>query len=631
MEHNNYRPLKKNKLDEIEFVKWNIISRILNMDYFNKEIIISSLKEIALKSISINLHLNYQICLKNSWKLPNIISDLIFSYVTETNTFSKKMENFFKHKLFTGIKFEFNEKTVQFFSSKVTTIQNIIIEEKSFKKIINFDFLNEHQLDILSINNLKNFSLINCQFSLTSDHLFLNSSVCFNENREVCQVFFSNFLLKNSLHIRNMSNFFFYKNLSKLIENSHLCLKSITFQSCFFPLDSLAYLQDAIGKLKNLEEINFYPLKLNESVQYEFSKFLKNILISTKKTLTKLSLQFNNKQFIYESLTTVLQQLMCLQIISFDFTQSSSNQQEELINTLRMYNSYSLTSINFTFKKLNVSSLVILLRNCQNLKKLNIQCSKQFTGDVKQLVNFFKSSIETLIEFYFEFKYYKFRVFSENYQKYSMEDFSSSIALLDVDSSMEMQILFNLTLELIDHFRDKVKRFQIISYVPTKDLNSAAYAIGYLKKLNVLDLSGNEWSTKNLRIIKNGLKGNCDKISEIKFINCNLNYEKGIELSEIIAECKYLKIVDLSNNHQLNKSLDKIFSSLSSSKDTLNLLNLNNSYVNDNQKFILENNLKYFKNYPENFTLIYVKKHQFVLNDVLQFLDQKCIFSIDIE
>lgn len=110
--------------------------------------------------------------------------------------------------------------------------------------------------------------------------------------------------------------------------------------------------------------------------------------------------------------------------------------------------------------------------------------------------------------------------------------------------------------------------------------------------LNEILLKKNKRIVKGFEQILIGLSLSSSTLSLIEFSECNLQYEDGLKLAELLEKCTFLKKVYLRNNIYLGDGFEKMCNGLRSSSSTLLKLDFTECYFSEQQGLWLGDLLK---------------------------------------
>lgn len=227
-----------------------------------------TLKYISLKSISSNLNLNYLICLKNNWKIPEYIGNKIFQFYIKNNKVLMKNDvKFFYGKINSISLIELNEKLC-FFQKSFLKFNKRSIKEINDKNCANSSI----DYSIILKNILKDTRNIENIYLNCNNYTDINDIIDLLENS--CQTMkyihltsfqrsdhFGGFLEKcDSLEkvCLEDSNFpKIHSNISKWISNSINTITELIIRNIEFNIDDL---MTSLSICSSLESLNIYGI-----------------------------------------------------------------------------------------------------------------------------------------------------------------------------------------------------------------------------------------------------------------------------------------------------------------------------------------------------------------------------------
>lgn len=143
-----------------------------------------TLTKICLKSISLNLYLNYKICENNGFKIPESVGDKIFEYVNVSRNKIEIHDSKIFQKSIMDISKFYCGKCIDGYEFNTTCF-------------ISYDFLNNHRLEEFSIRKLENFTVYSLFFRVFTKKLQIEHVQKFmDSNDEEIESFF-----KDSFHV----------------------------------------------------------------------------------------------------------------------------------------------------------------------------------------------------------------------------------------------------------------------------------------------------------------------------------------------------------------------------------------------------------------------------------------------
>lgn len=562
-----------------------------------------NLKEFCLEIVCSNLYLNYIVCKKKKWKIPNPIADLIFDlFIKKIKINDEKDLYFFKKEITSLRKFVITSKLLPFLNIFCEIDVNHIKELKICVDDLNQD-KNDQLIDILKIFlNLEKISIT----SLISDSKFsnifdgfislkikdINLADC---NIDQVQCYSLSRLFKrchqlervNISHNVNMLGGFAY--LCETLENSWRFLKEIDFCKCYLDGGQSKELANFLVKCSNLEFVNlagnhfpemellllcealkrssstlqillFGECNLNENCGKEIGNFLGNC-----KNIKKIDL-FDNA-IIGDGLIN----------ISDGLTKSSM-----VLNTLNL----SGCRIN----EIQSKSLGNLLKNCSNIEDFNISFNKNCGKGISDICQGLSNSGEKLKKVHFTGCN-----LNEHQSSYigHMLDKCNRIQIFMIAFNPNMS---NGGLSIMNRLKKSFSTLKSIDFCSCNLEENHGHALGKTLKccsnIESISLGGNKNMDDGFCTICEGLSNSKYTLSNIYLRNCSFSERQGEHLGSLLLKCKKIKWMNLSFNPYMEKGLDEIVKGLLSSSTTLRYVLLENCRLNEREKNLFRDSLK---------------------------------------
>lgn len=517
---------------------------------------VKSLKRICLKAVSLNLNLNYKVCEKHGFKIPMQIGDDIIIYLKKCNKILKNDET----RMFKKEVMDFST-----FYSQIFTVEY-------------FDFLNNHHLKYLELENLENFNIKERECQIFTKELSLNIGKITKELKDVFK--------KTSLNVEKKITIF-SSNITKkmnsiffVLNNAKETLQSIEITFSKFTKEGFLNFCLEIMNFKQLKEFSFdfpsttmkknefhenqFDINLSED-QKNFGRKLKILKIpciffmfnsNFVKNLTNLELFHVHQRFCYDSVDVNFmvevfkslsrQQFPVLKDIYFTFDESNENLQEEF---------------------------VLFFGNLKNLRYIQIQAHFSVENLKLKLVDYLTNSCDSLQEFRLPY------FFTDEAERDVLEKIIGKCTAL---KAINLDILeypyndsVNLLLKLMKNCKSTIEKLDLISEISDDEWFYSN--IPKFKRLNYVNITktrgidSRNFSPLN-KFLTRFFEDHKDTLTKIEIID----YDDAVENSSrndkseyftSISKCYKLESFSVYSQDRRN-DLDKIF--------TNSFLNFNN-------------------------------------------------------
>lgn len=529
-----------------------------------------TLKELCIENICYNLHINYKIVRKKSWRIPVAIGDILF-------------ENLMK------IKEIITENDLLIFNKEFTTLKNIKLNGKQLKNIKSYDFLNNHNLDNLIMDEIK-FSIKNINMKINIKNILIRKVDFFNKNFKLLKNLNLNFIIHNSIIIEDMKNKIYFDLLNSIIQNSCKSLKVLSMKNCYFSIYFLKKLSKSVKKLKYIQELQFSPLTTHSYFDDEYGIFFNGILYSYK-NLRILDLRYYSlHNSIYNYLDEFLTYLTCLNEFLFRFNSSEFPFQNHILNSLEYYHSKNLRKLSLYFLHFpieTIKNLIKLLKNCNKLEDIYLDSlCKTCSTDREKIIDSLLSSKNTLKIINLDLKFFDKELYAKNFCNILQN--STNLNKLKITSkNFHRQIIpgilkvieiSNNSLTEIDIFYDKSNEKEIIEF---------GNCLNYLKILKIFKLY-------KMKITKNSMDSICtsllslnEHLEELDFTDCHLNDNNSMKLFELLRKCYNLRYLNLSENSLNLNFFQNLLINLNSVKNIIEIIKLRNCQLTEEIGFPL--------------------------------------------
>lgn len=485
-----------------------------------------SLKLITLKKIIRNLNLLCEYYEYYKIIIPHRITQLILYFIIEDRNY-------------------ITVNDLNFFSSSITSINTLYINQIEFKDVKEYKFLNGHQIENLclksiinidnivinlDVNYLKNLTVISCfknsiifkEFLRKLINLNKLSIKIMNKNEYVNNDFFD-YLIKSNCNLEQLKfhlcNFEtncgknFGKFLSKQTKLLKFKISSINLNDNEFGMELFKNID---SKCCSLREITFIDCHINENMSKYFGQFIGNQKHLLKLNLSNTNLKFDKGKNLFENLPS--SSCMNLKELHFSSCKFSSDMTYYLGKFIGHQTQLSFLDLSKTDLRdyIGLNLFKNINSNCCNIMHLNFNECKFCENMTKELGEFisFQTRLSTLNLYRVNLK--------ENIGKYLFDNIPSSCC------NVEQLFLFG-------------SRFS-----PEMTVSLGKY-VGYQKNLSLLCLSLTELDRT---IGKNLFKGiSCNNITHLDLWHCKFSSDMSKELAEFIGCQNQLKILNLTGTN----------------------------------------------------------------------------------
>lgn len=575
---------------------------------------IKRLRDLCLKLICSNLCVTYEICKRNSWKIPTDYGTLIYEYFIENN-------------------YPINENDLNLFTSSITSLKSFFLNGKfndysNFLLNINKDYLRtikcflydyryglKNLLNLLeNCENIEKFELycycnnyplaimeVPNEFNLFINSLNNSSStltelIIFHE--KVIKVDFNIEIIMKNCNKLNIfkfdgliEDFNKYCDIFKSIMSSKNTLKEF-FLTVAFNNHSIRYFYEFLENCQNIEILSIVLYNSHSSFIVEFAKCIQLL----KKNLKSVSISIHHLDLYFNGL------------LEFFLTNFSSIQSIELKNNSNYhhFNCDAIFMTNFPYEYCNENLFAKLCKEetkVDNLKRLEIKKLQiQENSMVKlgkimksvrkieyfeldyvfaygnyqiSLINGLSKNINKfIINFYFNFDTIReYEFFEEFFQRCNYHNMNINIyfqRMEDVENRFSYVIrgisdkMFNLTgISLINANLNSTESFQL------------GDSLRSISTIQFIRLNNNQNMADGFESICNGLVSSGKKLREIQMIDCNLNENHGIYIANLLKSCSNIIVFKIEKNVKFINSLENITNELSKCCHQLKELGIN--------------------------------------------------------
>lgn len=480
--------------------------------------IIKSLEEIALKEVCLDLPLNYEICIKNNWKIPKKIGDDIFKY---SINFSKPL----------------NTKKCRIFQSNITELSEFSVFNRIFE-VDNYDFLNGHHFINLYFRELKNFHFLNPDFRITTKNFsFSNMKIRYFDWSK----FFQNSLIvEESLTLKYItSNTSHFKAICGLIEKCGPQLKELTVIESKMKESQLSMLTSEIFKLTNLEKFKF---RVSCGLKESEGNSILNSLINTAENLQVLKINF---LFSNETLYSLIKHMGSLKKIKLQFKNSKDlNTQAKVFKILRKQFSSSLIGIDFVFEDMNKIGRIEFLKlldECTCLEKINIVllnktdvCSQYIASNLYGCSHTLKS----------------FNVFP-SYPKQFTNDINKlfescpNLKKINLKTMRRLELVLPSVNIAVQNSKNTLAEIQIHDF-NTKNLKLFLPNVTEIVCLKKFTIEESIFCSKSVKVLRKLIETHWDNLTDLTLSQCFEYCHVPIDLLITLTKCSKLRTFDFS-------------------------------------------------------------------------------------
>lgn len=489
-----------------------------------------NLSDLCMKNISLNLYLNYEICSKYSWKIPNELGNLIYKYYFYSTTY--------------------REEDLNFFNGRITSIT------KFDKKYNKYCFIKI--LKIISIENLK-------EIYLSNSHLNEEISKNFGRILENC----------HKIEIIDISQNEFMGNglldICNGLTNSSNNLRRIDFSRCALNSIQSKYISKLLMYCSKIEKIN---LCWNRDLENGLLDIC-NGLINSSSSLREVNLSrcaLDEKQC--EDFAKLLHSAINVEIINLCWNRNMGNGLlcicQGLVNS-----SNSLRELDLSRCDLNGNQskdVSKLLMKCHKLEIISIHFNNNLRDGLLDVCNGLKNSIKTLK---------KINFFWFDLNQYQILDVGriimncSKIETIEIfwNKNVENELL-EICKRLISSSNNLQKIDLSCCYLHENQTRDIAKLLRNYSKIEIINLNGNKNMGDGILNISNQLELSSHSLKEIHFSDCYLNESQSRGIGKLLSNCFALEKISLIWNKNMGKGLSCICEGLISSSNTLKEINL---------------------------------------------------------
>lgn len=516
---------------------------------------LETLENFCLNKICLNLSLNYYLIKNFNIKLPKSFGQKIFN-----NCF--KIINFF------------TENDLKFFNKNISSLKTIDICKKQFKKIKYFDFLNQHNLDNISIGNIDNFYLKNeASFSIITKNLIITNMNCsIVRDINIFNIFLSKCIVTESIvcHLKQNQLFTNYDNL--LFNNNYNSIKILNITGIEVCVHHLYTLKQFFIKNNSLIELSLFINHSSRKNDDSTDINMKNFLLSIPNTIRILHLEFFYfDDDIFENFSIVIKNLINLNEIFIQPMPYDAKMVKEILKSLAIYTSDRLTKIGLIFSEVNYETnkiLVKYLKKFQYLKKVCIRGENFMENDLFfDIISSLNQSAQYIEEFDFLFNGIdtggrEFNKFLPNC--YSLKEFDISYFLDEGTYPYYVLLAMN-------NCRKTINLLKLYHYRLSKDFSEQLSAINLIAVTEIL-LVRVLFDEGSLSYFLSSVKQSATKLKALHIRQCQLTEDDGLIIGKFLRECS-LKFIDIRSNPQLKTGINSIIKELENSKNTLESIN----------------------------------------------------------
>lgn len=523
------------------------------------------LKSICMSKICLNLYFNYQLCKKNSFKVPSAVGQQIFEF--SFNVF---------------VQFEDND--LKFFKREITELRRINLKRQQFGRIKFFDFLNGHVLDELSFGVIEKFYVPNNKFRVKVNKVIIsNLGGKYNNSWKLLNYL----VVVNSIVIRDTeAEFENFNSVINLLNNSEKTLLSLHLDMKNLPIKVLKEINDILMKKNDLEKFaTNLPIE-----NFEFEKYDFDIELICR-NITKLDLNFKNLSIESVELIGKIPRLNSIKISTF---LKDNKITDAFLNTLNEQLCLKIENLYLTFKEITIElseKINDSLANCITLKNIQIKSVDRNNHLNSKIFISLLPSAPFLKTIYLSFKD---PVNVDNAVENFLLECSSLIRFeINLYLAFAIDVKFinhalNSSKETIEIFRisywrlmnDQVKNFIIPKMINVKEINIEAIVFEDNNTMKYL-----------LRSLINSTK----YLKSFSLIKCKLHDLNIIDFGKFLNSCQSLQNISICYDESIGKYLYFIISNLVSASSTLRTMNFYRSGINDEQLVSVLPLLKEFK------------------------------------
>lgn len=485
-----------------------------------------------------NLYINYIICKRKSWKIPDNLFCLIFEYFME-------------------FKYPICKEDLDFFNRNHECINKLELRKRHIKFLNIYVHLNVKNLKILKIHqsrvndiDVEYISKIikNCS---KLEELFIKRCRILPKVSEIVKA-----LMNSSSTLKSISIPISYinKDLSKKLRNLLInCSKLEKFELSNPHLEGgenfSSLFQSVSSCAKTLRKLSFNGYGIDENI----SKLVKNVFKECY-LLEEVDLSYN-----YDiDLTVICAGLIC---------------SAETLKSIKLANCIMKEEVCF-----DIGSL---LRKCSKIEMIDLSLNRDIQNGLKEICTGLGQSSNTLKSLNIQFIDLK-----ENQCSYLANLLKRCCSIEEILFSSNTQMESGI-LDIMNCLIGSVNTLKVLDFTNC-ELNityckSLETLLSNCPKIEQIFIAHNRLMGNGLSFTLNGLNSSKSYLNTIDLSNNDLNEILSRELGKFLMSCSHIEEIWLGNNPNMGNGFSEICEGLSYSKDYLKAICLLDCRLNENQ------------------------------------------------
>lgn len=468
-----------------------------------------------------------------------------------------------------SIDHDVNENGLKFILNH-SFIRKINLCKKIFRFITNLKFLNNRQLDKLTISPSNDFKIDDDNFHLKVKKLKI-LNFC-DITKSDCSRMLSNCVVEDSLIIigrgfRGTKDDETRDNILRLIiENSSKNLNTLKIISVIGSNNFPEKLMMSIKQRKNIRNVRLEFPYLSKTT------IIRDILLPSSKSIIELDL-FNVSDWFFDEGNILFKLLTSLKILKFSFPFSDLMDFEiedalEFLHILKVNHSKNLIKLKLKFDEMIKfkQSLKKFLKNCNCLNELYLVNSSSTNVESINIFDSLISTVETLKSFKLHYYYIKTKEHVE-----SIKNLFSACVFTEIFIDYT-----NFTTETFKQFLIGLENSRLhLSSLSVVYCNLGSNGLEEINKFIGKCTNLNNFLIRHKRVPKSifnrfctNLMSSCEKLEKIQ-IDFDLElFDDGSKLVKLVENCKKLKSISI-NSYYIEINIPDLLNSLKDIQENL--------------------------------------------------------------
>lgn len=551
---------------------------------------VETLEDLCIENISRNLSLNYDICKALYNGMPNRLAEKIYDMSFFTNSI-------------------ISQSDIRFFNKEIMNLKNVDINRKQFCTLIFYDFLNNHNLDNLSIGCDFDFNLIFFNdFKLNTKNLYVgfNDPYCIDDNR----LLFENLNVSQSISIKIPFPCYIYDTtiiLNMIGQN----VQSLHLTNVVLKRNDMKILMKILKNNESLQELSLYLL-LEDVEQRKKTGNKDNLIdyfaLAPDKLMALTIVMDADQTELHDCIGVLIGRQKNLRYLNVNIMPKKKKSSIKLINIMEKSISNTILSLELLFPEIMVDTSINFgnfIKKCLSLREIKILCldeTKNLLGEevIKGLDSCVKNLCTFQMSFYFPLRFTD--LLNNLLPKFQ------TLVTFDISQYIKMKVNFEAIIALV---RSSQRNLRVIEFKNCKLDEYLFYSINFRNfhhltamKLYNLSFDTDVYSYRQffVKLIHEEVG---KKLTHFDITSCNLPRQSEGALAAFLYSCIRLETFAVDTIKASINLFDGIVSGLQSSKNTLKYIYITNCLFNNNngqqlasllmnfehvQKFILKGN-----------------------------------------